>query len=193
MAHRFGRSFDPAFHPELLGEPLRKKKSLRIFVCSAADLFGRWVAQEWIDQVLAATRHAHRHVFQFLTKNPERLPEQNWPPNSWVGATATGQAALDVAVHYLQRVKAPVRYISAEPLLGPMKFKGDWFPEWLIVGALTGPKGRQPDPDWVDKLVRSARGKTVLHFKPNLAWMDPPRDFPSDQNAYPVDIEFYSR
>jgi protein gp37 len=177
---RFGRSFKPAFHPERLDQPMRRRKPSRIFVCSVADLFGTWVPQEWIDQVLAVVRQCPRHTFQFLTKAPGRLSGQDWPGNAWVGCTATNQAMWDEAAESLRSVQASVRFISAEPMLEPIVAAANWMPEWLIIGAQTGPGGKQPCRGWVGRLTVQAHAfGSAVFYKPNLiGWKSPPREFP---------------
>jgi protein gp37 len=162
--HRaFPFAFAPTFYPSRLGEPHNAKRPVRIFVCSMADLFGEWVPDRWIGRVLETADWFRRHTFQFLTKNPERLVEFNpWPDNCWVGATATDEPSMTRALAALADVQATVRFVSAEPLLGPL-FGMDsggavaatapagamGCLDWLIIGAQTGPRAVAPDPDWV--------------------------------------------
>lgn len=173
-------SFKPPLHCELLDEPARIKRSLRMFVCSMGELFGPWVPQVWIDAVLETVRICSQHTFLFLTKSPERLPSLNpWPDNAWVGATATNQAQADRAIQALSLVEAPVRFLSAEPLLEEIRLHTTPF-EWLIVGSCTGRKPIQPEHEWVLKLTEQAReGGCAVFYKANLAWENPPRELPS--------------
>ena len=185
---RFGRSFEPEFHPERMEQPLKKRKPSKIFVCSVADLFGDWVPQRWINQVLDVVRKCPQHTFQFLTKDPRRLPDQYWPENAWVGVTATNQKAWDRATRYLPKVNA-LTFISVEPVLDPIEV-GNWMPDWLIIGAQTGPGGFQPKREWVGKLTQAARAfdkqnlvwknACAVFYKPNLIWENAPREFPND-------------
>ena len=169
FAHRLHRSFEPAYHPERLSEPLARKVPTKIFVGSNADLFGDWVPAKWVRDVLDIVRRCPQHTFQFLTKAPHNLVKYNpWPDNCWVGATATDQAMMDNAVFCLSLVRAPVRFVSAEPLLGPIR--ADLSPlDWVIIGAKTGKRPQQPRPQWVADLVSDARtGGAAVWYKDNL-------------------------
>lgn len=169
MAHRLGRSFEPAFHPDRLTEPLARKAPTKIFVGSNADLFGDWVPNDWVRSVLRVVRQCPQHTFQFLTKAPHNLVKFNpWPDNCWIGASANNQRMMNKAVFDLALVKACVRFVSAEPLLGPID--ADLSPlHWLIIGAQTGTRPLQPQPEWVSALVSAARSAGVaVWYKDNL-------------------------
>lgn len=147
MARRFGRTdeeraFAPTFRPERLGEPARRKKPARIFVCSTSDLFGDGVEREWIWRTASAMMRAPQHTYLTLTNRPARMHElhEHFPaycPRVWFGVTATEQASWDIACAYLRCVSgAHVRWISVEPMLGPIVI-GDWVPDWVVVGLLS--------------------------------------------------------
>lgn len=185
---RFKRTWKPTFHPERLDQPLKTKRPQRIFVCSMADLFGRWVPQQWIDKVLDVVRRAPQHHFLFLTKNPERLATITWGANCWVGATAVDQEAYDRAALAMQLVDAPVRFISAEPMLKPVIMDGHkWKPDWLIIGSLGTKKGATRQV-WAERLtMASARHGIPCFHKSNLNCVatedhlhEFPRPHPSD-------------
>jgi protein gp37 len=167
---RFNRSFEPAFHPEALREPIARHKPTKIFVGSTADVFGAWVPRDWIEQVLNVVRKAPQHTFQFLTKNPQRLAEFRFPDNAWAGATIDVRARLKPTLEALRHVQAPVRFISFEPLNGDMGvplLAGAV--EWIIIGAQTGHGAHQPEEGWVDDLVSAATAARVaIWFKDNL-------------------------
>ncbi len=182
MYQRFGRSFKPAFHLERLDQPKKRKEPSKIFVCSVADLFGDWVPQEWINAVLGVVVDCPQHTFQFLTKNPARYVGINWPANCWVGTTVTSSLGEQHLTKHLSdimiKVSAPVRFLSAEPLLGRLRI-GGWKPDWVIIGAQTGPDAMQPNKKWVEDLTRDARAcGAAVFYKPNLEWKNPPREFP---------------
>ena len=185
MYRRFGESFEPRFRPERLDGPSSIKKPSKIFVCSVADLFGEWVPDDWIRSVLSVATANLQHTFQFLTKNPARLPNLNpWPGNCWVGATTTDQDQWDAAVKYLPKVDASVRFISAEPLLADIE-PSDWCPEWLIIGPCTGRYASQPSPQWVKRLelFADAHNCAVFH-KPSLTSVPPARrEYPTVQDS----------
>lgn len=171
LYERFGRSFEPAFHPDELSAPLHRKQPTRIFVGSTADVFGNWVPNDWVRSVLSVVRQCPQHTFQFLTKAPHNLVKFNpWPANCWIGASATNQAMIDHALFCLSLAKASVKFISAEPLLGPIDADLSGI-DWLIIGAQTGPGGHQPKESWVMALIESARQSgTAIWFKDNLDW-----------------------
>ena len=160
--------FEPTFHRYKLEEPQHWKKARTIFVCSMADLFGEWVPDEWIVEVLNACRAAPQHRYLFLTKNPGRydaLEEAGIitpkDENFWLGSTVTDMNRdlmhWNTALHTFQ---------SCEPMLAPWppagkpneKFRDVW-PEWVIFGAETGNrKGKViPGKEWIDNAVEMCR------------------------------------
>ena len=107
-----------------------------------ADLFGDWVPQEWIDDVLKVVAASPQWNFLFLTKNPSRLVGIDWPANAWVGTTVDRQARVEPAIAAFQQIKATVRFLSCEPLLEELSFStlgllrlGD---HWCPVGQRAG-------------------------------------------------------
>jgi protein gp37 len=135
-----------------------------IFVGSMADFFGDWVPRAWIDAVLEVVREVNWHTYAFLTKNPARYQEYEFPENVWLGATATNQAMADRALEALAAFAGKcVRYLSCEPLLEPIRLSR--CPEWVAIGARTGRKPFQPPREWVERLTVDARsaGAAVFH------------------------------
>lgn len=166
-AYPFG--FEPTLLRYKLDEPLRKKKPQTIFVCSMADLFGRWVPTKWIVEVLDACRAAPQHRYLFLTKHPARymeLDEMALLPreeNFWYGSTA---ATAEAPMFWSDEHRT---FASLEPLLGPMgkPQAGDMHGcDWYIIGAETGNrKGKvTPEREWVQEIVDYCRasGKPVF-------------------------------
>ncbi len=176
---RNGMDFTPTLHPERLGEPFAKREPRKIFVCSTADLFGTWVKQDWIDAILHTVRQCPQHTFQFLTKNPARLPTIPWPDNCWVGATVDEVARLQPSLDALQQVRAPVRFISFEPLnsgMGAADLSGI---QWAIIGPQTGKDAHQPQAGWVNELIHAARlSGTAIWMKDNLTWPERLNEWP---------------
>ena len=129
-------------HRYRLNQPERQAEPQTIFVCSMADLFGRWVPTSWIAEVLDACRRAPQHRYLFLTKNPARylqldymglLPHEN---NFWYGSTVANE---DAAAMYTMQGVAINSFWSMEPLLGPVDMSAaEGLPQWVILGAETG-------------------------------------------------------
>lgn len=184
MRRSYPNGFEPRFRPERLDQPEKLASASMVFTVSMGDLFGDWVPQDWIGAVMDVVRRCQQHTFQFLTKNPKRLPELNpWPDNAWVGATATNQLQASRAYGSMRRVQAPVRFVSCEPLLGPIALAGDFW-DWIIVGACTGRQASQPDPAWVDALTAKARAiGAALFYKPNLRGAAHVREFPEIERS----------
>lgn len=167
---RFGyiKEWDnPRFFPERLKETMPCKPS-KIFVGSMCDLFGDWIPEEWIEQVIKVAEENPQHTFQFLTKNPKRYLEFNFPKNCWLGATVESQKEYErVTLLTKKKLKSEdYIFISAEPLLG----KWEWqYPEdkelidLMIVGAMTGPNAITPTKEWIDSIQH-----TNIFYKDNI-------------------------
>lgn len=168
--------FDPTFHRYKLDEPQRWKKPRTIFVCSMADLFGYWVPDDWIAEVLKACDAAPQHRYLFLTKAPARYKKISSLMPSWeetyleksrpvmmFGASATDDVMMDYAY------KSDAEWVSVEPLLEPIE--PEWFInssgsdgdcsefrrwEWVVVGAETGNSKHKtvPKREWVEEIVK---------------------------------------
>lgn len=183
LAERWGRSFEPAFHRDRLDDPGKRRKPAKIFVCSMADLFGPWVPDSWILDVIGVAARAHHHTFQFLTKYPERLKLFAFPANAWVGTTVTNSIDSNGAAFAMSEVRATVRFASVEPLLGYAQvWVEDWIPDWLIIGRQTGPGAAPPPVDAAENLTAAADelGIPVFH-KPSLGDGFDRRDFPGGE------------
>jgi len=163
--------------PENMGDPRGTDPGdRRVFVCSMVDLFGDWVDPEWINDVLKAVRKAKSWIFVFLTKNPKKLVDIDWPPNAWVGTTVDTQKRADEAVRWFSKKfkKRPnVTFVCCEPLLEPVTFHGGLkHIDWLVIGACTQTRKHpafQPEWKWIDDLLAEAREAGVpIYFKPNL-------------------------
>ena len=179
-----GHRFLPRFFPERLLQPTERLKPARIFVCSMGELFGPWVPAEWQERVLSAARQTPWHTFMFLTKYPENLAQFNpWPPNAWVGATATDDDMAWRALEALADVNASVRYLSVEPLLGRIADQTiPFWLDWLIIGAQTGPGAQSPNAEWVEELIERAYFTyTALFLKGNLDWPERIQEWPKGE------------
>jgi protein gp37 len=149
---RYRNGFRLTLHPEALELPLRWRQPQMVFVNSMSDLFHRGVPEEFIARVFAVMQQASHHTFQVLTKRAERLaslaPRLPWPPNVWAGVTVE-DADYVGRIDLLKQVPAAVRFVSLEPLLGPI----DRLPlsgiHWVIVGGESGPGARPMRAEWV--------------------------------------------
>lgn len=179
----YKNEFEPAFHPERLQEPQKRRKPTRIFVCSMGDLFGEWVPKECIQDVLETVKACPRHTFQFLTKNPARYQDfKGWPNNCWLGATVTSSDMMNEAIAGLVLSEAKTTFLSCEPLLGPVRLHEGMGIIWCIIGPMTGPGAMLPRKEWVERLTQDAQaiGAAVFHKK-SLLKVDPKfnlREFP---------------
>jgi protein gp37 len=147
-----GPGFGVTLHPATVSAPLRWKTPRVIFVNSMSDLFHEEIPLDFIQKVFAVMRDAHWHVFQVLTKRHERMldlaGEIDWPPNVWMGVSIENRRFVHRADR-LREVPAAVRFISAEPLLGPLDNLDLEGIHWLIAGGESGPKHRPVRPEWV--------------------------------------------
>jgi protein gp37 len=180
--HRFaGYGFEPAFHPDRLHAPrnvavpprAREKIGHRnIFSDSMADLFGKWVPQEWIDAELAVARECPQWNFLYLTKFPQRMAQQNWPPNAWVGTSVDSQARARTAERVFRGVAAGVRWLSCEPLLERVTFSTLEGFDWIVVGGATSSSQTPaftPPAEWVEHLIAQANAAGCqVYLKRNL-------------------------
>jgi protein gp37 len=152
-----------------LDVPLRWRKPKTIFVNSMSDLFHEDIPLELIEEVFATMRAAHWHTFQVLTKRHERLAELadklDWAPNVWMGVSIENRRFLHRA-DVLRNVPAAVRFISAEPLLGPLQGLDLDGIDWLIAGGESGPRYRRVRSEWIrDLRDLSAQNDVAFFFK----------------------------
>lgn len=171
----FPNGFKPSFHLERLQEPWLYKKPSKIFACSISDLFALWTLQEWRDAVLKSIEGCPvDHIFQLLTKNPERIllndiGELFLEKKVWVGCTVTQVSELPL-IESIKKVEATVRFASFEPLLGLIDMRHlDYLNglDWAIIGKLTGSRRVQLQPEWVYNLVDALAVAGVPVFMKN--------------------------
>jgi protein gp37 len=138
-----------------------------VFVNSMSDLFHENVPLGYIRRVFDVMADAERHTFQILTKRHERMAELaadlHWPPNVWMGVSIENRRWVERA-DYLRRVPANIRFISAEPLLGPLDGLDLSGIHWLIVGGESGPHNRPMDLEWARALRAQAKRDGVAFF-----------------------------
>ena len=145
------------FDASALMVPLTWKRPMRIFVNSMSDLFQEAIDPRFVERVWRLMEAANWHSFQILTKRPDlmiqTLVDRNLPvlPNVWLGASVESESFVE-RIHILRRVPASVRFISFEPLLGPIIDPDLTDIHWAIVGGESGPRARPMEPWWVEEL-----------------------------------------
>lgn len=180
---RYRNGFTVTLQPSALELPLRWRKPRRIFVNSMSDLFHGSVPREFIDQVFDVMERAHWHQFQVLTKRPGRMvaylsglagvgdrlirvpayPGRMPPPNVWLG-TSVENADTTYRIDLIRRAPGSVRFLSLEPLLGPLPQLDLRRIDWVIVGGESGRDHRPIDPAWVRDIRRKCREARVPFF-----------------------------
>jgi protein gp37 len=144
--------FKLSLQPHMLEHPLLWKRPQTIFVNSMSDLFHEDVPLDYVQRVFDVMRRAHWHRFQVLTKRAERLvelsPSLDWAPNVWMGVsveTTNYRHRIDL----LRATGAQIKFLSLEPLLGPLPELDLGGIDWVIVGGESGPNARPLDAEWV--------------------------------------------
>lgn len=161
--------FELALHPHALELPLSWKKPQTVFVNSMSDLFLDEVPADFIIQVFDVMRRAHWHTYQVLTKRAERLaalsPELPWAKNIWMGVSVENSNYAFRADH-LRATGAQVKFLSMEPLLGPVSCLDLRGIDWVIVGGESGPGARPLKEEWVVEIREQClRAKVPFFFK----------------------------
>lgn len=166
---RYKNGFATTLHPDQLTLPLRWTQPRQIFVNSMSDLFHEAVPEDYILRVFETMVKADWHIFQILTKRAERLaeiaPRLPWPDNVWQGVSIEN-ADYTWRIAHLVKVPAAVRFLSVEPLLGPipkLPLKGI---SWVIVGGESGPDFRPVKAEWVREIRdQCLKAKVPFFFK----------------------------
>ena len=184
------------FIEEALALPLRWRKPRRIFVNSMSDIFHEKVPDEWVLRIYQTMGAAHHHIYQILTKRPERMAgvleritpilraEGRSDPATWghvhLGVSVEDQATAEARIPLLLRTPAALRFVSYEPALGPVDFSR-WFlcagkvgpcshhrPSWFIIGGESGPNARPCDLAWIRSAIAQCRAAGVACFVKQL-------------------------
>ncbi len=169
--HPFENGFDLTLRPERLAQPLQWRQPRRIFVNSMSDLFHKEVPTTFIDSVFDTMEAANWHTYQVLTKRSSLLVRYLRgryagglaPPHIWLGVSIEDAQNL-VRLNHLRAAKASVKFISFEPLLGPLGTVDLSGIDWVIVGGESGPRARPVAEDWVIEIRDQCRAAEVAFF-----------------------------
>ncbi len=163
----YADGFMLTLQPHMLELPLRWKKSQTIFVNSMSDLFHPSVPFAYVRKVFDVMARAHWHRFQVLTKRAERLeelsPRLSWAPNVWMGVSVE-TARYTGRIDRLRCTGARVKFLSLEPLLGPLPELDLSGIDWVIVGGESGPRARPMEPAWATDLRDQCQRASVPFF-----------------------------
>jgi protein gp37 len=166
-ASRYRNGFLPTLHHDLIDLPRTWKAPKLIFVNSMSDLFHEAVPDVFIQRLFDTMRDCPQHTFQVLTKRSERLraigQKIDWPENVWMGVSVENSKAVE-RVRDLVNVPAKVRFLSCEPLLGPLTDLPLQGIHWVIAGGESGPGARPMRPEWVVSIKDQCRAAKVAFF-----------------------------
>jgi protein gp37 len=162
----------PVFFAQRLMEPYKVYKPSRIFVVFMGDLFGDWVDRDWILKVIKVAKFNPQHTFMFLTKNPKRYLEFEFPANSMLGCTLVNEYAHVVHAGFMKtlKIRGNRTFVSIEPIHSPFrKVKFNMF-DLVIIGAETGRKPVIPFREWVDSIKHPNiyYKKNIIKYFPDL-------------------------
>ena len=164
---RYQNGFELTLQEDLIELPRSWRKPRKIFVNSMSDLFHEDVPLAFIERVFNTMNECPQHQFQVLTKRAERLLQLSsklrWTPNIWIGVSVENQKYAYRA-SLLSKVPAHVRFLSVEPLLGPIQDLPLRGIHWVIVGGESGPRSRVMEADWVTQIFRQCRKSRVPFF-----------------------------
>jgi len=164
---RYINGFAVALHDDLVALPRKLRQPRLIFVNSMSDLFHEDVPEAFIRPVFETMAACPQHTFQVLTKRSRRLKEMasrlDWPANVWVGVSVEDKRVVG-RIDDLREVPACVRFLSCEPLLGPLDDLDLDGIAWVIVGGESGPGARPLRQEWVESILTQCRGAKVPFF-----------------------------
>lgn len=163
----YRNGFKLTLQPQMLELPLKWKRPQTIFVNSMSDLFHTEVPLNYIQQVFDVMNRAHWHRFQVLTKRADRLAEieseLSWSPNIWMGVSVESQKYVH-RIDDLRKTRAKVKFLSLEPLLGPLKSLNLKSIDWAIVGGESGYGFRPIKEEWVLEIREQCEDSRVPFF-----------------------------
>ena len=164
---RYTNAFNITLHEDLTDLPKKWKRPRRVFVNSMSDLFHDAVPEEFISRVFTTMEACPQHVFQVLTKRSDRLEQLSsrlpWPDNVWMGVSVENRKVVHRIPH-LANTSAAIKFLSVEPLIGPL----DNLPlnniDWVIVGGESGPNARIMRAEWVETIYEQCKSANVAFF-----------------------------
>ena len=178
MQEYYPFGFTPTFHEYRLQAPKNTPVDGRVFVCSMADLFGKWVPDEWINKVFDACMTAPQWEYMFLTKWPNRYKMLESLPKAWFGASIIKQSDVARVEREMQSFKTSgIKWISLEPMLESIRFNDLSWCDVVVIGSQTAANGQPaiaPQFDWIVDVVNQCReSNTMYYLKPNLMEVNP--------------------
>jgi protein gp37 len=200
----YANGFQVTLQPHMLELPLEWKRPRRVFVNSMSDLFHKDVPLAFIKKVFNVMRRANWHQYQLLTKRSERLlevsPVLTWEPHIWMGVSVENEDYTD-RIDDLRKTGADVKFLSLEPLLGPLSKLNLRGIDWVIVGGESGPGARPMNPEWVrDIRDQCVRANVPFFFKQwggpfkrrtgrvldGRTWDQMPQDYKPTVDPFPI-------
>ncbi|TKC14378.1 DUF5131 family protein [Robertmurraya kyonggiensis] len=164
---RYENGFEVTLHPDLINAPKKWKSPRKIFVNSMSDLFHEKVPLDFIKSVFETMNETPHHTYQILTKRPERVAQLseslNFTPNIWMGTSIESIKVIN-RLDSLKKIPAQIRFLSCEPLLGPLQNLELDDIHWVIVGGESGPGARPMDPNWVRSIRDQCHNQNVAFF-----------------------------
>lgn len=164
---KYKDNFEVRTHEDALDAPYTWKSSKVVFVNSMSDLFHQDIPLEFIKKVFKVMNNNPQHVFQVLTKRAERLlelhTELRWTHNIWMGVSVENEKVID-RIDFLRNINARVKFLSLEPLLGPLPNLNLENIDWVIVGGESGHRPRPMNADWVIDIQEQCKEKDVAFF-----------------------------
>jgi protein gp37 len=164
---KYQNGFRLTLHPETLNIPYTWKKSKIVFVNSMSDLFHEDVPLDYIKKVFKVMNENPQHIFQVLTKRAENLYrynfDLNWSANIWMGVTVENEKVTN-RIDYLKKTSAAIKFLSCEPLLGPLKNMDLFGIDWIIVGGESGRKPRSMEREWAVDIKNQCQEQDIPFF-----------------------------
>jgi protein gp37 len=164
---KYADGFAVRCHEDELARPYRWRKPALVFVNSMSDLFHPEVPLAFIQRVFCVMRDCPQHQFQLLTKRSERMAELSsaldWAPNVWMGVSVENETFTSRIPH-LRQTGAGIKFLSVEPLIGPISELPLEGIDWVIAGGESGPKARPIQEEWVLGILRQCRAAGVPFF-----------------------------